>query len=197
MKLKPAYESLEETLLSLREQAKKESISIHTFLTAISGRGKVLLLIFLSLGFAQIPGIAIILGLFISYLGIQIALGKNFIWIPKYIRHKMIASFFLIKVINQILKILKFMKRWSQSRYERITKKPSTRVMNGIMIALVGLCLALAPPIPLTGLIASVAVILIAIGLLNNDGVYLVLGYICAICYMVMTQSLLQFFLNF
>ncbi len=147
MKLRPHYKNFEQSLSLLLEDAKKEPISIHSFLTILSGKGKVLLLIVFSLGFAQIPGIAIILGFFISYLGMRIAVGNHFIWMPKFLRHKKIDSYFLIKIINPMLQMLNFMKRWSTPRYEEIMQKSAIRVSNGMMIALVGLCLATSPPV--------------------------------------------------
>ena len=75
-KLSTRYQNFEQTFLLLLKEAKRGPISVHRFLTILSGWGKVLLLIFLSLGFAQIPGIAIVLGFFICYLGLRVAVGK-------------------------------------------------------------------------------------------------------------------------
>lgn len=194
MKLRPAYQNFEQTVLLLAKEANTQSVSVHTFLSILSGRGKILLLVLLSLGFVQIPGIAIVLGLFISYLGISIAVGKNFIWVPKFLLHKRIAPFFLTKIINQILAMLKFMKRWSRPRYEQAMQKNTTRVVNGLVITLVGLCLATSPPVPLTGMIASISIFLIAIGLLNDDGIYLILGYVFALLYLLTVLLLLNYF---
>jgi hypothetical protein len=193
-KLKPRYQSFEQTFVVLLKEAKRRPISIHRFLTILSGHGKVLLLIFLSLGFVQIPGIAIVLGCFIAYLGLRIALGKSVIWIPQFLRDKKISSSLLIKVIKQTLHILKFIERWSWPRYVWATQKSITRVCNGSMIALVGLCLAICPPIPLTGLFACVAIFLIGVGLLNDDGIYIILGYVAALVYLVTVMIILNYF---
>ncbi len=194
MKLTLPYQNFEHTFLLLLKEANTKPIPIHTFLTVLSGKGKLLLLVFLSLGFAQIPGIAMVLGLFITYLGIRIAIGGSFIWMPKSLLHKEIPSYFLTKIINQILRRLKFMKRWSRPRYEKLTQGTIARIANGLMIALVGLGLALCPPVPLPGLLASLAIFLIAIGLLNHDGVYIIFGYISALCYLAAVALLLNYF---
>ncbi|HEV8052124.1 MAG TPA: exopolysaccharide biosynthesis protein [Parachlamydiaceae bacterium] len=194
MELSRSYQKFEDAFLSLLKQADTDSITIKTFLTTLSGKGKILLLVFLSLGFAQIPGIAIALGLFIFYLGLRIAIGENFIWMPKFILNKNIKPYFLTKIITQILKLLKFMKRWSRPRYEEATQKKTTRVINGLMIALVGLCLASCPPIPLVSISASLAIFFIAIGLLNNDGIYIVLGYFFSVFYLITVLLLFNYF---
>ncbi len=192
-KLKLPYQNFEQTFLTLLKKAKRGPISVHTFLTTLSGKGRLLLLIFLSLGFTQFPGISMFFGLFISYLGLRIAAKKSFIWMPKFLRYKKISSYFLIKVIQKVLNLLKFMKRWSKPRYVWATQKIETRVINGLMVTLVGICLAISPPVPLTGLLACAAICLIAIGLLNDDGIYIILGYVFALLYLVMVLFLLNY----
>ena len=175
-------------------KAKKERVSIHALQTALDGKGGVLLLILLSLGFGQIPGIAIFLGLFIGYLGVRIAMGRSFIWLPKWVLRKKIPSYFFLKVVQQILRLLKFMKKWSTPRYAWATQLHSTRVINGLTISLVGLSFALSPPVPLAGFVAFIAIFSIAIGLLNEDEIYIIIGYFCALFYFVLTFFLLKFF---
>ena len=174
-------------------KAKNHRVSIHEIQIALSGKGGVLLLILLSLGFGQIPGISIFLGLFIGYLGVRIAVGRSFIWMPKWLLRKKIPSYFFLKVVQQILGLLKFMKKWSKPRYAWATQLTSTRVINGLTISLVGLSFASSPPVPLAGFIAFIAIFFIAIGLLNEDGHYIIAGYFCALFYFVLTFFLLKF----
>gem|GEM_PF-2912098 len=152
-----------------------------------------MLLIFLSLGFGQIPGVAIFLGLFIGYLGLSIAIGKSFIWIPESLRRKKISTRFLRKVIVQILRLLKFMRRWSFPRYVDWVQSRGTRILTGVMIALVGIFFAISPPIPFSSLAAFIAIFSMGIGLLNKDGVYIVFGYVCAFVYFILVVILLKF----
>jgi hypothetical protein len=177
----------------LLEKAKKGRVSVHTLLTVLSGKGRVLLLIFLSLCFGQIPGIAIFFGVIVCYLGLRIALGKSFVWVPQYILNKKIPSYALIKATRQILPLLKFMRKWSYPRYAWATHGTSMRVVNGLMISFVGLSFALSPPVPLASFIAFFAIFSISIGLLNDDGIYIMIGHFFAIFYFVLTFLLLKF----
>ncbi len=192
--MKQSYRNFEDTFRLLLKKAKARRVSLRTMLTILSGKGKVLLIIFLSLGFGQIPGISIILGLVIASLGVRIAFGSSSIWMPKFLLNKKIPSYFLTKVIQQILKFLKFMKRWSHPRYIWATQHPVARVMNGIVIALAGLSFAICPPIPFTSLTACLGIFAIGIGLLNDDGIYILIGYICSIIYFVTVFYCLKFF---
>lgn len=192
-KLKRSYKNFEETFLILLEKAKEGPVSLETFLTILSGKGKILLLIFFSLSFGQIPVLAIFLGLVISYLGLRMAINRSSIWMPKALLHKKIPSAPLIKAIKQILHFLKFMKRWSHPCFVEAVHRPSTRVINGLLIALVGISIAISPPVPFSGLIAYVAIFLIAIGFLNDDGIYVIVGDICALLYFITVLFLCKF----
>lgn len=191
--LKLHYQNFEQTLLILLKEAKRGPISIDRFLTILSGRGKILLLAFLSLGFTGVPAIGGFIGFFICYLGIRIAMKKRSIWLPNFLRRRKLIPSFLIRTIEQILKVLKFIKHWSHPRYEWATQKSSTRIINGLVISVVGLCLAVCPPIPMTGWIACLAILFISIGLLNDDGIYIILGYIAALFYLITTLLLLNY----
>lgn len=193
-KLKTPYTNFEETFRVLLEKAKEGPVSIKTLLTILSGKGKVLLLIFISLGFSQIPGISIVLGFLICYLGLRLAMFRSAIWMPKALLNKKLSSYLLIKVINQILKFLKFISRWSRPRYVWMTHNSTFHVITGLMIALVGLSIALSPPLPFVGLLSFAAIFLIAIGLLNNDGIYIGIGYFFAVSCVVVVILLLKFF---
>lgn len=77
MELRNHYKKFEQTIHLLLEEATTKPISVQTLVTTFSGKGKLFLLIFVSLGFAQIPGIAIGLGFFIVYLGIRISMENS------------------------------------------------------------------------------------------------------------------------
>jgi hypothetical protein len=194
MKLKRSYKNFEEGFRLLLRKAKKERVSIHSLVTILDGRGRILLLIFLSLGFGQIPGVAIFLGLFISYLGLRIALGEKLVLVPKQFLHKKIPSYFLIKVIHQIIGLLNLIKRRSHPRYVWMTQNTLTRVINGSIISLVGLSFALTPPVPLAGFIAFIAIFSISIGILNDDEIYILMGYLFSVFYFVVAFLLFKYF---
>jgi hypothetical protein len=175
------------------KKAKQKPVSVETLLTTFSGRGKVFLLIVLSLGFTQIPGIAIFFGAFITYLGIRIAMARSSIWMPKFLLKKKIPSWVLNTIIPTFLACLKFMKRFSHPRYVWATQLKSTRIINGITIAVVGVAMAISPPVPLSSWIGCFAIFFLAIGLLNDDGVYVILGVGSAICYVIAVIFMLSF----
>ena len=186
--------AFENALARLLEDAKKGPVSVKTCLTILSGRGKVLLLLFIILFFSQIPGIAIFAGSYMCYLGLRIAFNHSWIWLPKTVLNKKIPSVVLKKALVQLLHFFRFMKRWTYSRYLWVTMHPFMKKINGVMIALVGLSLAISPPVPLISFVAYLAVFLMGIGLLNFDGLYMILGYISSMTYFCMVGLSLHYF---
>ena len=86
------------------------------------------------------------------------------------------------------------MKKWTYPRYPWASQHVVMRRMNGIMIALVGISLAISPPIPFGSMVAFVALFLMGIGLLNDDAVYILLGYGFTLFYLSCVVVALHFF---
>jgi hypothetical protein len=154
-----------------------KGVSLQTLLTLLSGKGKLLFLIVLALPFGKILGISIFCGFLIAFLGIRLTLGENRIWLPKFILQKTIQPERLQKTLKQILPAVKKIIGISRMRYEWVCCHPIMKKINGLSIALMGLCLALSPSIPFCGYIPLVAIFLLAIGLLNNDGLFITIAY--------------------
>jgi hypothetical protein len=72
--------------------------------------------------------------------------------------------------------------------------------VNGAMLAALGIFLALPLPIPLTNVITAWAIFLISLGILEDDGLFIFLGYglfFCALIVLILliigTKSLVIF----
>jgi len=65
----------------------------------------------------------------------------------------------------------------SRMRYEWVCWQPILKKINALSISLMGLCLTLSPSIPFCGYIPLLAIFLLAIGILNNDGLFIWISY--------------------
>ena len=188
------FKNFEEALLELSHLAKKKPVSLETFFSLLEGKGKLLLLIFVCLPLGQIPILAFGSGIVVVYLGIRIGFFSHSIWLPDSILRKDVPKGFLKMATKQLLGFLKIMKRWTKPRYEWVSQQVILRKLNGIFIALVGLSILLCPPLPFIGYISYLAIFLICIGLLNEDGVYIILGYVFSVFYFSMVLVTNHFF---
>jgi hypothetical protein len=171
--------TLEERILILQKQAAHASISIQEILYTLSGKGRPVILILLSLPFCQpiqIPGLSTPFGLVIAFIGLRSAFGRH-IWLPKQFLAKTISTPILKKLTRKALYLISKMKPWIHPRMDWICNSPSMQIVNGLTIATLGVFLALPLPIPLTNLAAAWSILLITLGTLEDDGLFVSAGY--------------------
>lgn len=177
------HETLENSLNTLIETIGNKPVTIETILKILSGKGRSLILIFLSLPFCQpiqIPGLSTPFGLLIAFLGLRIAFGKN-VWLPKFLLSKEISSTTIHKIAKGALKLIKKVRHLIHPRLDWVCNSPIMLIINGLTIFLLGIFLALPLPIPLTNLVSAWGIFLIALGLLEDDGLLVSLGYLTAL----------------
>jgi hypothetical protein len=177
------YKTLEERMLLLLYKAKSTPISIGEILTTLSGKGKSLLLILLCLPFCQpiqIPGVSTPFGLAIAFLGLRLAFGKQ-VWLPKSLKAQTIRPSTLEKLINKSLWLIKKSKRWLHPRLAWLYSYRLTQIINGMLVAILGILLALPLPIPFSNMTAAWSIVLLALGMLEEDGFFLLAGYVLSL----------------
>lgn len=171
--------TIEEDILLLQEKGKNSSISIGEILNILSEKGQSLIILFLSLPFCQplqIPGLSTPFGLAIAFIGLKMAFGK-YAWLPKGILAKSITPHTLLRITEKILWLLKKMKGWIYPRLAWLCYYPSTHIINGLLISILGILLALPLPTPFSNLMAAWSILFIGLGLLKDDGVFILIGY--------------------
>lgn len=172
--------NLKEDLDILLEKSQRQTaISIGEILEILSGKGRVLILILLSLPFCQplqIPGLSTPFGLMIAFIGFRLAFSKR-AWLPRSVLLKTVPSATIQKISQKCLKLMGKMKRLIHPRFRWLYEHRIMHICNGLLIVLLGIFLALPLPIPLTNLSVGWAIFLISIGLLEDDGVFILTGY--------------------
>jgi len=176
--------NLEESLLALQEMTEREkSLSVQDILKVLSGKGKALVLILLSLPFClpfQIPGSALPFGLIIAFIGLRMAFAKQ-MWLPKKIREKSISIRKVRKIVKKALALGKKIKRFIHPRLSWMCSPRAAKVVHGLMIFILGLFLALPLPVPLSNITAAWSILLISLGILEDDGLIVGIGYLAAL----------------
>jgi hypothetical protein len=159
-------------------------LSLKEIIPFFSGKGKILLLIFLCIPFGQIFGLAIPFGFLIAYLGFRYAFSKK-IRLPKSILMKKISPKIIKFVVKQLLFFMKIIAKLSHPRRIWVCTQPVMHKLNGCLIGLIGFFLAISLPIPFSSYIASASLLFLGIGLLNDDGIWVIIGYPIAAFYIV------------
>ena len=175
-------QTLEDRLLLLKDLTEEQShISIRKILRILSGKGRLLILILLALPFClplPLPGMSVPFGLLIAFFGVRMTLGKG-MWLPSKILSKKIkTSPILKKILKKTLWLVKITQGWSHPRLQWMSMHPVMKIVNGLVIALLGLALAVPFPIPFSNVTAAWAIFILSFGIMKDDGIFILLGYV-------------------
>lgn len=179
MKKQLQYRTLEDTLVLLGSKAQKGTLTLERILKILSGKGRYFLVLLLSLPFClplQIPGLSTPFGLAIAFLGFRIAFGKH-VWLPSKMLEKKISAAQMKKISKKGLWIVKKIKPFIHPRMEALCYNNILHMINGGIIVLLGVVLALPLPIPFTNLTAAWSLLFLCIGLIEDDGAWVIIGY--------------------
>lgn len=192
--------TIEEDLLLLQEKSKLAPISVGEILNILSERGQSLVVIFLCLPFCQplqIPGLSAPFGLAIAFIGFKMAFDK-YAWLPKNVLAKTMTHQTMQTITNNTLWLLRKMKGWIYPRLTWLCYYPGVYLVNGLLIAILGILLALPMPIPFSNLLAAWSLLFIGLGLLEDDGVFMLIGYFISLLtfgYFIAMIALVKFIL--
>ena len=152
-------------------------ISVGELLDALSDHGLGLLILVPALINAipgpHIPGFSLPFAIGLIVLGAQLASGRPSPWIPGRVRRWSVTSSGYSRFLDRVLPIIRRVEAWLRPRPSWLTDSLGTRVI-GAAIVLQSVVLAL--PIPFGNGAIAYALIVLALGLMEEDSRALSLG---------------------
>lgn len=169
---------LSEILTTLARDESRERISVHDMVETMRARAfGALLLIF---AFPNIlptpPGTAGILGLPLLFLSAQMMLGLD-PWLPGFIARRSMARSTFQTLVERITPWLSRAERLLRARMELLAHPRAQRLLGALCLIV---SVALVLPVPFANLVPSVALCIIGLGVLERDGLWIVLGVLAA-----------------
>jgi len=116
-------------------------------------------------------------GLAIALVSIQLAVGRLRPWLPKRARKRVLSMGMLDRVLALLDRRLRWLAKSTRRRWEPLI----TPRLVGLSITFLALGLALPLPIPGSNMIFIVPILIYAIGLLERDGIWIVIGHVCTL----------------
>ena len=169
-------------LEALRSRMKDQSLTLGELKRALRGRGSAMLLVLLALPFCfvAIPGLSIPFGIAICCIGTRMMIGRE-PWLPRFIMHRRLSTARSHQLLTGAIKLARMLESFVRPRLGFLHTGPiMPRVIGlGILIASLGLMLPL--PIPFSNSIPAWAVVLLAIGTMEKDGLCVLLGYLTVV----------------
>ncbi len=125
-----------------------------------------------------IPGVSAVLGAPLILLALQLAVGRRDPWLPKSMLGKSLRRGDFARLFHRILPGLLWLERAFKPRMRRFTVYGADRVV-AFAIAVLGAILAL--PIIFGNLLPAWAIILLALGLIEEDGLAVLIGSVVGV----------------
>jgi hypothetical protein len=171
--IRPVHERASEILARLA-QTKLESVDVGTLLEALKDRSFGIILILFALPNAILP-VAWVLGTPILLFSIQMMLGWQQPWLPAFMKRPKLSRETFVKVMDYVSRYLAIIESWLKPRWNWLTTNRMERVIGAYLTFLT---LVLLVPVPFGNALPSFGIAIIAAGLLEKDGVAIVVGAI-------------------
>lgn len=171
--------SIEVYLQEILDQTDSHIWTIRDLFQAIKGKGYPCLVVLLSLPFCQpiqIPGFSTPFGIILIFIGLRMIFGRR-IWWPQWMLKQQISPKLLKAIVEKSLRFFHFLTPLLHERWSWICNTPFFYRMHGGFITLMGFYLALPLPIPLSNILAAWALFLVGLGILEDDGLFICIGY--------------------
>lgn len=158
----------------------EDNIKIGTLLKSIDSGGFALLNLIFSiiLMIPLPPPIAIIAGLIVMFLSFQMIIGMKEVWLPKIIMEKSIKRTTLTVIVEKSTIYLYKLERFTRRRFTFVSNPITERIIGAFIFFLAGITLT---PIVFANTIPGLAIILISFGMINKDGLMVIIGFIVGI----------------
>ena len=152
-------------------------ISIGEFMSILGDRAFCLAILIFSLPNSLpvpgIPGFSTITGIPIVVLALQMMAGKPVIWLPKRVANKTFSRQGLCKLITKTLPSIVFLEKYLRPRILFMSQPLGERLI-GFLIFILSFILIM--PIPGGNFLPGLSISLLALGLLERDGLFLFLA---------------------
>lgn len=176
------YFLLEDLLI----HANGNPVTLETICEKLSGRGYGVLITLFSLPFCfpiSVPGLSTPFGLLLAFLGLRVAFAKK-PWWPKWMLNKEVPYDSLNMVITKALSVVQKLQKVLKPRLVVLATHPFFHRLHGLLIFALAALLSLPLPIPLTNMLTAVPIFCLGLGLLEDDGVAIIIAYVLAlICF--------------
>lgn len=179
---------LSDILREIVDQGESSHIAVGDLLRSMDGRAfGALLLIF---AFPNVlpapPGLAAFLGLPLLYLSAQMTLGRM-PWLPPFIDKRSLSRENFRALIDRGNPILARVEKLLAQRLSALTSPVAERFLGALCLIL---SLVLMLPIPFGNLMPALAICIIALGILERDGYWILAGLVISVAALVWVGGL-------
>jgi hypothetical protein len=168
---------ISELLTEFATARKDGRVSMGELADAFDERAFGVLMLILSLpnavGLGAIPGLSTVFGVPQIFLALQMAAGREDPWLPRWLAKRSISGADFMTMVEKAMPHLLRAERTLRPRHEMLTSRTAERLV-GVLCVILGVIVSL--PIPLGNQPPAVAIAVISLGLIEQDGVFVGAG---------------------
>lgn len=139
-----------------------------------------------------IAGVSTIIGIPLIIVSAQLFLGFNKPWLPAWIADRSMKRNQFAKFLHKILPTLEKFESLIRPRWKFVTVPIAQRIF-GLLFLILAIVIAL--PIPFGNLPPAIAIVIISLGMIEQDGVVIILGALGACLVLgIMASAIAAFF---
>jgi hypothetical protein len=163
-------------LLSLPEATSGGPISLALLAQVLGNRSTGALLLFLALPMVlpiPAPGISVVFGVPLTLISAQLLFGRQTLWLPRQLANRSISREQLEAYIKRATPAVHKMEKLVKPRLVPLTRGMALRVVGAMCLVL---ALIITLPVPLGHLVPGAAISVMALGLIERDGLMILAG---------------------
>jgi hypothetical protein len=172
---------LSETLAEISKSLPEHHITLRDLLTKLGEQGLLLCCLFLTIPFllpVSIPGVSTAFGIVIILIGIGVTLNRV-PWLPRRLLERRLTTAQLIHAFERGAHLVARLERVIRPRLYTLTHGRVINRMNGSAVVLGGILLLFPLSlIPFSNTLPALAILCLAIGILQRDGLFIIAGHI-------------------
>jgi hypothetical protein len=131
-------------------------------------------------------------------LAVQMASGRRAPWLPESLRKRQLPVAGLLEVVARAKRYGGWLERLAHPRFASLTGDRATRIIGALLIVP---CLSILVPLPLTNTVPGIGVALAAVGLIERDALFVILGLVVGLIWVAILviggPALIYFLINF
>lgn len=188
----PPSEGADRLSAILTEIAKgqhRERISIADLLHALEHRaiGALMFIFAVPNAIPVPPGVSAVLGAPLIFLSFQLMIGRR-PWLPKIITDRSLSRVDFEKVVDLAAPWLAKAERLMRPRFQFLARPPAEYLVGAVCLLL---SIILFLPIPLGNMLPAFTICVLALGVLERDGVWIGIGLACAVTAVVIVWGVM------
>lgn len=186
--LPPGQARTSELLEDFASRLDGERVRLGDLVSLLGNRSfGILLLLFAMPNLVPLPpGSSTVFGIPLMLVSLQMMLGWPTPWMPRWALERSIARNVFVGMLDKVLPRIRWLERWLRPRAVQWTGLRAERVLGGYC-ALQAFVLAL--PLPLANLPPALTIVLVALGLMERDGLLVMAGCVAGLLSLMIASA--------